>query len=126
MNGLCEKVNGIIVSHMKRLHAEKPKLKWTSLVREAVTAYNEAPHSVMKFAPTFLLLRRSRDPIDENTTIEDARRLAVERIRAAQEKRKERHDDRHVKSTFEVRDLVKHEIPRTHPEVTKLFVAWSV
>ena len=123
-NGLCEKVNGIIVSHMKRLHVEKPKLKWSSLVREAVIAYNEAPHSVMKFAPKFLLFGRSSDPIDENTTIEDAQRLAVERMRAAQEKRKERHDEKYVALTFEIGDLVKHKIPRTHPEVTKLSSSW--
>jgi len=43
-NGLCEKANHTIMNRIRLLMADHSKRKWSTLVPEAVRAYNNTPH----------------------------------------------------------------------------------
>ncbi|UYV67937.1 hypothetical protein LAZ67_5002548 [Cordylochernes scorpioides] len=113
-NGMCEKVNGTIMTKLRTALLDKPKVKWSTLLPKVITDYNNTPHDVTGFPPSFLLFGYNVQPQfadNPSTSVEDARKLAIKRTQHHREISKRRHDSRHPDIEFKVGDLVLKRIP---------------
>lgn len=57
-NGLNERLNQTIVNRIRCVKHDvstSPRKSWTAIASECVSQYNNSPHSVTKFAPSYLL-----------------------------------------------------------------------
>ncbi|UYV69844.1 K02A2.6-like, partial [Cordylochernes scorpioides] len=55
-NGLSERLNATITGKLKLLRFQQPKTAWTKLLPQVLQAYNNTPHSVTGFPPSYLML----------------------------------------------------------------------
>ncbi|UYV63691.1 hypothetical protein LAZ67_2005321, partial [Cordylochernes scorpioides] len=122
-NGLIERLNATITGKLRLAYLENPKASWTQLVKRVTQTYNNTPHSVTSFPPTYLMfnvippdLRTHLDPYPE---INIAREIANSRTRNKHKKDKETFDKQHRTPHFEVNDLVLVKNYR-HPDTGKL------
>ncbi|UYV68123.1 hypothetical protein LAZ67_5003116, partial [Cordylochernes scorpioides] len=121
-NGMCEKVNGTIMTKLRTALLDKPKVKWSTLLPKVITDYNNTPHDVTGFPPSFLLFGYNVQPQfadNPSTSVEDARKLAIKRTQHHREISKRRHDSRHPDIEFKVGDLVLKRIPYNDPKLIK-------
>ncbi|UYV82485.1 hypothetical protein LAZ67_21002448 [Cordylochernes scorpioides] len=109
-NGLIERLNATITGKLRLAYLENPKASWTQLVKRVTQMYNNTPHSVTSFPPTYLMfnvippdLRTHLDPYPE---INIAREIANSRTQNKHKKDKEIFDKQHRTPHFEVNDLV--------------------
>ncbi|UYV83065.1 hypothetical protein LAZ67_22002076, partial [Cordylochernes scorpioides] len=122
-NGLIERLNVTITGKLRLAYLENPKASWTQLVKRVTQTYNNTPHSVTSFPPTYLMfnvippdLRTHLDPYPE---INIAREIANSRTQNKHKKDKEIFDKQHRTPHFEVNDLVLVKNYR-HPDTGKL------
>ncbi|UYV72809.1 hypothetical protein LAZ67_10000847 [Cordylochernes scorpioides] len=122
-NGLIERLNATITGKLRLAYLENPKASWTQLVKRVTQTYNNTPHSVTSFPPTYLMfnvippdLRTHLDPYPE---INIAREIANSRTQNKHKKDKETFDKQHRTPHFEVNDLVLVKNYR-HPDTGKL------
>ncbi|UYV80096.1 K02A2.6-like, partial [Cordylochernes scorpioides] len=122
-NGLIERLNATITGKLRLAYLENPKASWTQLVKPVTQTYNNTPHSVTSFPPTYLMfnvippdLRTHLDPYPE---INIAREIANSRTQNKHKKDKETFDKQHRTPHFEVNDLVLVKNYR-HPDTGKL------
>ncbi|UYV67853.1 hypothetical protein LAZ67_5002256 [Cordylochernes scorpioides] len=54
-NGLIERLNATITGKLRLAYLENPKASWTQLVKRVTQTYNNTPHSVTGFPPTYLM-----------------------------------------------------------------------
>ncbi|UYV66219.1 hypothetical protein LAZ67_4000855 [Cordylochernes scorpioides] len=54
-NGLIERLNATITGKLRLAYLENPKASWTQLVKRVTQTYNNTPHSVTSFPPTYLM-----------------------------------------------------------------------
>ena len=113
-NGVCEKVNGKIISGLRLALTDSPKLKWSSLLRKVVNAINTQIHDVTKHTPRFLHF--GLDSQIPSISVEEARTAATERSQSDQRKRKEESDRKGNTQQFKNGDLVRYHLPDNHPE----------
>ncbi|UYV70259.1 hypothetical protein LAZ67_7002299, partial [Cordylochernes scorpioides] len=121
-NGMCEKVNGTIMTKLRTALLDKPKVKWSTLLPKVITDYNNTPHDVTGFPPSFLIFGYNVQPQfadNPSTSVEDARKLAIKRTQHHREISKRRHDSRHPDIEFKVGDLVLKRIPYNDPKLIK-------
>ncbi|UYV71202.1 hypothetical protein LAZ67_8002154 [Cordylochernes scorpioides] len=121
-NGMCEKVNGTIMTKLRAALLDKPKVKWSTLLPKVITDYNNTPHDVTGFPPSFLLFGYNVQPQfadNPSTSVEDARKLAIKRTQHHRDISKRRHDSRHPDIDFKVGDLVLKRIPYNDPRLIK-------
>ncbi|UYV77382.1 hypothetical protein LAZ67_15000802 [Cordylochernes scorpioides] len=121
-NGMCEKVNGTIMTKLRTALLDKPKVKWSTLLPKVITDYNNTPHDVTGFPPSFLLFGYNVQPQfadNPSTSVEDARKLAIKRTQHHRDISKRRHDSRHPDIEFKVGDLVLKRIPYNDPRLIK-------
>ncbi|UYV77168.1 K02A2.6-like [Cordylochernes scorpioides] len=109
-NGLIERLNATITGKLRLAYLENPKASWTQLVKRVTQTYNNTPHSVTSFPPTYLMfnvippdLRTHLNPYPE---INIAREIASSRTQNKHKKDKETFDKQHRTPHFEVNDLV--------------------
>ncbi|UYV80002.1 hypothetical protein LAZ67_18001374 [Cordylochernes scorpioides] len=109
-NGLIERLNATITGKLRLAYLKNPKASWTQLVKRVTQTYNNTPHSVTSFPPTYLMfnvippdLRTHLDPYPE---INIAREIANSRTQNKHKKDKETFDKQHRTPHFEVNDLV--------------------
>ncbi|UYV63121.1 hypothetical protein LAZ67_2003211 [Cordylochernes scorpioides] len=122
-NGLIERLNATITGKLRLAYLENPKASWTQLVKRVTQTYNNTPHSVTSFPPTYLMfniippdLRTHLDPYPE---INISREIANSRTQNKHKKDKEIFDKQHRTPHFEVNDLVLVKNYR-HPDTGKL------
>ncbi|UYV60339.1 hypothetical protein LAZ67_1000878 [Cordylochernes scorpioides] len=122
-NGLIERLNATITGKLRLAYLENPKASWTQLVKRVTQTYNNTPHSVTSFPPTYLMfnvippdLRTHLNPYPE---INIAREIASSRTQNKHKKDKETFDKQHITPHFEVNDLVLVKNYR-HPDTGKL------
>jgi transposase InsO family protein len=115
-NGANEKVNGTIVKGIKLALHDKPRLKWSSVLKTVVDNYNNTLHDTTGFTPSFLMF--GRDALNTSTpALTEARNLAQQRSDAFKLKKKEAYDRTHSPLTLNIGDLVKRRIPDNRPDV---------
>ncbi|UYV78764.1 hypothetical protein LAZ67_16002677 [Cordylochernes scorpioides] len=109
-NGLIERLNATITGKLRLAYLENPKASWTQLVKRVTQTYNNTPHSVTSFPPTYLMfnvippdLRTHLNPYPE---IKIAREIANSRTQNKHKKDKETFDKQHRTPHFEENDLV--------------------
>ncbi|UYV82183.1 hypothetical protein LAZ67_21001284 [Cordylochernes scorpioides] len=56
-NGLIERLNATITGKLRLAYLENPKASWTQLVKRITQTYNNTPHSVTSFPPTYLMFK---------------------------------------------------------------------
>ncbi|UYV63012.1 hypothetical protein LAZ67_2002847 [Cordylochernes scorpioides] len=124
-NGLIERLNATITGKLRLAYLENPKASWTQLVKRVTQTYNNTPHSVTSFPPTYLMfnvippdLRTHLDPYPE---INIAREIANSRTQNENKKDKETFDKQHRTPHFEVNDLVLVKNYR-HPDTVACFM----
>ncbi|UYV76616.1 hypothetical protein LAZ67_14001478 [Cordylochernes scorpioides] len=122
-NGLIERLNATITGKLRLAYLENPKASWTQLVKRVTQTYNNTPHSVTSFPPTYLMfnvvppdLITHLNPYPE---INIAREIARTRTQNKHKKDKETFDKQHRTPHFEVNDLVLVKNYR-HPDTGKL------
>ncbi|UYV70981.1 K02A2.6-like, partial [Cordylochernes scorpioides] len=122
-NGLIERLNATITGKLRLAYLENLKASWTQLVKRVTQTYNNTPHSVTSFPPTYLMLnvvppdlRTHLNPYPEITR---AREIARSRTQNKHKKDKETFDKQHRTPHFEVNDLVLVKNYR-HPDTGKL------
>ncbi|UYV64829.1 K02A2.6-like, partial [Cordylochernes scorpioides] len=122
-NGLIERLNATITGKLRLAYLENPKASWTQLVKRVTQTYNNKPHSVTSFPPTYLMfniippdLRTHLNPYPE---VNIAREIANSRTQNKHKKDKETFDKQHRTPHFEVNDLVLVKNYR-HPDTGKL------
>ncbi|UYV82306.1 hypothetical protein LAZ67_21001672, partial [Cordylochernes scorpioides] len=122
-NGLIERLNATITGKLRLAYLENPKASWTQLVKRVTQTYNNTPHSVTSFPPTYLMfnvippdLRTHLNPYPE---INIAREIASSRTQNKHKKDEETFDKQHRTPHFEVNDLVLVKNYR-HPDTGKL------
>ncbi|UYV62593.1 hypothetical protein LAZ67_2001264, partial [Cordylochernes scorpioides] len=122
-NGLIERLNATITGKLRLAYLENPKASWTQLVKRVTQTYNNTPHSVTSFPPTYLMfnvippdLRTHLNPYPE---INIAREIASSRTQNKHKKDKETFDKQHRTPHFEENDLVLVKNYR-HPDTGKL------
>ncbi|UYV78418.1 hypothetical protein LAZ67_16001289, partial [Cordylochernes scorpioides] len=119
-NGMCEKVNGTIMTKLRAALLDKPKVKWSTLLPKVITDYNNTPHDVTGFPPSFLLFGYNVQPQfadNPSTSVEDARKLAIKITQHHRDISKRRHDSRHPDIEFKVGDLVLKRNPYNDPRL---------
>ena len=122
----CEKTNDSIIKGIRLVLAEKPNIKWSTALETVLLTINDNPHEIPGFTPRFLQFAQTTDQTLPTIPVEEARRLATERSRKAQIKRKGKHDSKHKTSGFKVNDLVKYRLPSNLPsndKLTPVFIA---
>ncbi|UYV80110.1 hypothetical protein LAZ67_18001722 [Cordylochernes scorpioides] len=122
-NGLIERLNATITGKLRLAYLENPKASWTQIVKRVTQTYNNTPHSVTSFPPTYLMfnvippdLRTHLNPYPE---IKIAREIANSRTQNKHKKDKETFDKQHRTPHFEENDLVLVKNYR-HPDTGKL------
>ncbi|UYV77016.1 hypothetical protein LAZ67_14002895 [Cordylochernes scorpioides] len=122
-NGLIERLNATITGKLRLAYLENSKASGTQLVKRITQTYNNTPHSVTNFPPTYLMfnvvspdLRTHLNPYPEITR---ARKIARSRTQNKHKKDKETFDKQHRTPHFEVNDLVLVKNYR-HPNTGKL------
>ncbi|UYV69726.1 hypothetical protein LAZ67_7000485 [Cordylochernes scorpioides] len=108
-NGLIERLNATITGKFRLAYLENPKASWTQLVKRVTQNYNNTPHSVTSFSPTYLMfnvipldLRTHLNPYPE---INIAREIVSSRTQNKHKKDKETFDKQHRTPHLEVNDL---------------------
>ncbi|UYV71919.1 K02A2.6-like [Cordylochernes scorpioides] len=107
-------VNGTIMTKLRAALLDKPKVKWSTLLPKVITDYNNTPHDVTGFPPSFLLFSYNVQPQfadNPSNSVEDARKLAIKITQHHRDISKRRHDSRHSDIEFKVGDLVLKEFP---------------
>ena len=119
-NGLCEKTNDTLITGIRLVLTDKPKLKWTSALELVLMTINDRPHDVTGFSPRFLHLGTTIECQPPPTlSLKDARRLATERSGAVQKKRAVEHAARDEHISYDVEDLVKFRLASNYPTRNK-------
>ncbi|UYV82126.1 EPM2AIP1 [Cordylochernes scorpioides] len=95
-NGLIERLNATITGKLRLAYLENPKASWTQLVKRVTQTYNNTPHSVTSFPPTYLMfnvippdIRTHLNPYPEINT---AREIASSRTQNKHKNDKETFD----------------------------------
>lgn len=115
-NGMVEKVNHTIINGLRLAFVDNPKKLWSTHLESVVSTYNRIPHSATGFPPQFLQFGFTAF---EQTSVDDARKLAVARSEATKDKRKAKHDSTHRPSNLSVGDLVVRRLAANHPSKKK-------
>ena len=115
-NGLVERSNGIIVRQIALQLIDKPSLRWSTAINTALHDYNRTTHTTTGFTPQTLHFGVD---LPNGQSVDDVRRLATERSREVQDKRKTTFDRTHKPSDFKLNDLVLIRVPDHHPMSTK-------
>ncbi len=120
-NGIVEKVNGTIVEKLRAAMLDRPKCKWSTLLKDVVQKYNSTPHDVTGFAPRYLLFGTEESPTFASPAlkIDEARQLANERTKQFRKSKKSSHDRKHQHVEFEIGDKVVRKIASNHPSLIK-------
>lgn len=119
---MVERNNYTLVSRLRVKLLEKPNLKWSTLLSTVVSEYNSTPHHITGFKPRFLMFGHKVDSPNhsQDWTLEQCRRVANDRTRTNQSKRKELWDKHHKDITFKPNELVLREIADNSPTLKKL------
>ncbi|UYV69194.1 CACTIN [Cordylochernes scorpioides] len=127
-NGLSERLNATLTGKLRLLHLQHPRASWTMLQSKVVKAYNDTPHSVTGFPPSYLmdgsLPKELSQHLDPYPSVTESRRLALQRTKQRHKLDKIRFDKNHRSPDFEVGDLVLTKIYQ-HPNTGKLVPYFS-
>ncbi|UYV72754.1 hypothetical protein LAZ67_10000538 [Cordylochernes scorpioides] len=127
-NGLSERLNATLTGKLRLLHLQHPRSSWTMLQSKVVKAYNDTPHSVTGFPPSYLmdgsLPKELSQHLDPYPSVTESRRLALQRTKERHKIDKIRFDKNHRSPDFEVGDLVLTKIYQ-HPNTGKLVPYFS-
>ncbi len=111
--GLNERLNQTLVNRVrcgKHDDTTPPSKSWTAIAKQCVQQYNDSPHSVTKFSPSYLLTGHPSnifpDPLSSPTNLSRDRSLALERTIKYHDYNKSRYDKNKNVSNFKVGDLV--------------------
>ena len=143
-NGLCERMNGVLKSMLKKMCQERPK-DWDRYLPAVLFAYREVPQASTGFSPFELLYGRTvRGPMqvlrelwtkceapevrntyqyifDLRNKLEETCQLARENLQAAQGEFKHHYDKKTKKRSFEVGQKVVVLLPTDN----KLLLQWK-
>ncbi|UYV61650.1 hypothetical protein LAZ67_1005756 [Cordylochernes scorpioides] len=109
-NGLCERLNATLTGKLRILHQENPKVSWIKLIKTVTDKYNQTPHTITGFPPSFLMYNiiptELSSHIDPYPPVEEARKIAIKRTLDRHAKEKIKYDSKHRTPQFEVGDIV--------------------
>ncbi|XP_053406591.1 uncharacterized protein LOC128559314 [Mercenaria mercenaria] len=144
-NGLCERMNGILKSMLKKMCQERPK-DWDRYISAVLFAYREVPQASTGFSPFELLYGRTvRGPVqalkelwtesevpetrntyeyvlDLRNRLEETCRIATESLSNAQVEYKHHYDKKARARSLEQGDKVLVLLPTSH---NKLMLQWK-
>ena len=111
--GLNERLNQTLVNCIrcgKHDDTTPSSESWTSIAKQCAQQYNDSPHSVTKFSPSYLLTGHPNnilpDPFSSPTNFSRDCSLALERTIKYHNYNKSRYDRNKNVSNFKVGDLV--------------------
>ena len=144
-NGLCERINGVLKSMLRKMCAECPR-EWDRYLPAILFAYREVPQASTGFSPFELLYGRTvrgpmqilqqiwtetQDDVTRNTyeyvfdlrnRLEETCKLARESLNNAQGKYKHHYDRKARARSFNIGEKV---LLLTHRKDNRLFLEWK-
>jgi len=96
---------------------DNPKLKWSTVLKDVVSKYNNTIHTVTGFTPNQLLIGTD---LPQQLDITTARQTATFKSNKYKENCKQNYDIKHPSLTLKIGDLVKRRIPINLPTNNKL------
>ena len=124
--GSVERVNGTLIMKLRTALLDLPKRKWSTLLKDVVSHYNQTPHRITGFSPEYLLFGINKTPTFGSPPIplEEARTLAIQRTTQAIAYRKRKHDEKHQHLELNLGQQVLKQIPYNAPS-TKTDQRWK-
>ena len=110
-NGLNERLDQTLINRIRcRMNERKEKRAWAAIAQKCVEEYNDTPHSVTRFAPSYLMYGKMPDTVpmeirEQNDFYKDRKLAFVNSIRD-HERNKERLKPKNEIYEFEVGELV--------------------
>jgi len=144
-NGLCERINGVLKSMLRKMCAECPR-EWDRYLPAILFAYREVPQASTGFSPFELLYGRTvrgpmqilqqiwtetQDDVTRNTyeyvfelrnRLEETCKLARESLNSAQGNYKHHYDRKARARSFNIGEKV---LILTHKKDNRLFLEWK-
>ncbi|OTF70466.1 hypothetical protein BLA29_000942, partial [Euroglyphus maynei] len=123
-NGCNERTNQELVKRI-RCKINDPKTinkNWTKIAEDVIHEYNNTPHESTGFSPAFLLygvLPYEQFRMDQDITIDEARRIAFQRSNESHTKNKIYYDQKFQRPCFQIGDKVVVQVA-WHPNNGKL------
>ncbi|GFT93224.1 retrotransposable element Tf2 protein type 3 [Trichonephila clavipes] len=114
-NGKVERVNQTIITRLKcEISNSSNKVPWTKILEKVTHQYNQTPHTITGFPPTYLMYGNLPFEISLKDNeiyppLEEARKLAKERTEQYYKINKIRYDKKFQDADFKVGDLVMYE-----------------
>ncbi|GFT12774.1 retrotransposable element Tf2 protein type 3 [Trichonephila clavipes] len=114
-NGKVERVNQTIITRLKcEISNSSNKVPWTKILDKVTHQYNQTPHTITGFPPTYLMYGNLPFEISLKDNeiyppLEEARKLAKERTEQYYKINKIRYDKKFQEADFKVGDLVMYE-----------------
>ncbi|GFW12612.1 retrotransposable element Tf2 protein type 3 [Trichonephila clavipes] len=129
-NGKVERVNKTIITRLKCESSNSSnKVPWTKILEKVTHQYNQTPHTITGFPPTYLMYGNLPFEISLKDNeiyppLEEARKLAKERTEQYYKINKIRYDKKFQEADFKVGDLVMYE-EFQYPNTRKLSPPYS-
>ncbi|GFS69710.1 transposon Tf2-6 polyprotein [Trichonephila clavipes] len=129
-NGKVERVNQTIITRLKcEISNSSNKVPWTKILEKVTHQYNQTPHTITGFPPTYLMYGNLPFEISLKDNeiyppLEEARKLAKERTEQYYKINKIRYDKKFQEADFKVGDLVMYE-EFQYPNTRKLSPPYS-
>jgi hypothetical protein len=105
---------------------DNPNRKWSTLLKEVVSQYNNTPHDITGFTPSYLLFGTEEVPSYglPSVPLTEARELARTRTANLQQTRKQRHDNKHSHLKFDINSKVLWRVPSNFVDKVKTTPKW--
>ncbi|GFU46860.1 transposon Tf2-9 polyprotein [Trichonephila clavipes] len=129
-NGKVERVSQTIITRLKcEISNISNKVPWTKILEKVTHQYNQTPHTITGFPPTYLMYGNLPFEISLKDNeiyppLEEARKLAKERTEQYYKINKIRYDKKFQEADFKVGDLVMYE-EFQYPNTRKLSPPYS-
>ncbi|GFV61979.1 retrotransposable element Tf2 protein type 3 [Trichonephila clavipes] len=129
-NGKVERVNQTIITRLKcEISNSSNKVPWTKILEKVTHQYNQTPHTITGFPPTYLMYGNLPFEISLKDNeiyppLEEERKLAKERTEQYYKINKIRYDKKFQEADFKVGDLVMYE-EFQYPNTRKLSPPYS-
>ncbi|GFT35433.1 transposon Tf2-9 polyprotein [Trichonephila clavipes] len=129
-NGKVKRVNQTIIIRLKCESSNSSnKVPWTKILEKVTHQYNQTPHTITGFPPTYLMygnlpFKISLKDNEIYPPLEEARKLAKERTEQYYKINKIKYDKKFQEADFKVGDLVMYE-EFQYPNTRKLSPPYS-
>ena len=109
-NGLVERFVQTLKTRLTcKINDQNRNVCWPKILDKVIIEYNNTPHNITEFSPSFLMFGIKPYPeynLTNGLSIENARKIAFDNSNKSHEQNKQYYDKKHNNISFETNDLV--------------------